>query len=205
MAKYTGMRGKIVRRFGDNIFGNPKFDRILERKNYGPGQHGQSRRRRPSNYGLQLMEKQKMKYTYGLLERQFRRFYKKAEKMKGETGINLVQLLERRLDNVVFRLGFATTRNSARQLVNHKHFLVNGKPANIPSYIVKPNDEIKVRDKSRKLTVIHDSLKRIKGDLDLPWLKLDKATLTGTFLQIPERDQIKEKFTEQLVVELYSK
>ncbi len=205
MAKYSGTRGKIVRRFGENIFGNPKFDRILERKNYGPGQHGQSRRRRPSNYGLQLTEKQKMKYTYGLLEKQFRRFYKKAEKMKGETGINLVQLLERRLDNVVFRLGFAPTRNSARQLVNHKHFLVNGKPANIPSYIVKPNDEIKVRDKSRKLTIIHDSLKRIKGDLDLPWLKLDKATLTGTFLQIPERDQIKEKFTEQLVVELYSK
>ena len=160
MARYIGPKAKIARKFGDNIFGNPKITKILERKNYAPGQHGQSRRRRPSNYGLQLKEKQKIKHMYGLLERQFRKFFQKADKMSGETGLNLLQLLERRLDNVVFRLGFSPTRAAARQLVNHKHFLVNGKSVNIPSYLVKENDQISVRSKSRKLAVVHDSVKR---------------------------------------------
>ena len=134
MARYIGPKVKIARKFGENIFGNPKIGKILERKNYKPGQHGQSRRRRLSNYGMQLREKQKMKYSYGLLERQFRRYFKRAEKMQGETGVNLLQLLERRLDNVVYRLGLASTRDAARQLVNHGHFLVNNRKVNIPSF-----------------------------------------------------------------------
>jgi len=205
MARYLGPKAKIARKFGDNIFGNPKVGKILERKNYRPGQHGQSRSRRLSNYGLQLREKQKMKYTYGLLEKQFRRYFRKAEKMKGETGVNLLQLLERRLDNVVYRLGFAPTRVAARQLVSHKHIFVNGRSVNIPSYLISPGDEIQVREKSRKLAVIHDSVKQIRGDLDLPWLVLDKATLSGKVLNIPERDQLDPTLKVQIVVELFSK
>lgn len=205
MARYRGPKAKIARKFGENIFGNPKVGKILERKNYRPGQHGQTRRRRLSNYGMQLREKQKMKYTYGLLERQFRKCFRDAEKMKGETGVNLLKLLERRLDNVIYRLGFAPTRSAARQLVNHKHFLVNGKSVNIPSYLISSGDEIQVREKSRKLAVIHDSVKQIRGDLDLPWLSLDKATLSGKVLNIPTRDQLDSTIKIQLVVELFSK
>ncbi len=205
MARFIGPKAKIARKFGENIFGNEKISKILERKNYPPGQHGQSRRRRPSNYAMQLREKQKMKYAYGLLERQFRRFFKKAEKMQGETGVNLMQLLEQRLDNVVYRLGFTTTRSAARQLVNHRHLTVNGKIVNVPSYLVKPGDVVQVREKSRKMSVIHDSVKRIRGDLDIPWLKLDKASLSGTFDQIPDREHLDTMFNVQLVVELYSK
>lgn len=205
MARYRGPRAKIARKFGENIFGNPKVGKILERKNYPPGQHGQSRSRRRSNYGVQLLEKQKMRYTYGLLERQFRRYFRKAEQMKGETGINLLQLLERRLDNIVYRLGFAPTRAAARQLVAHKHILVNGRPVTIPSYLISAGDEIQVRETSRKLTVIHDSVKQIRGDLDLPWLALDKASLLGKVLNIPERDQLDSTLKVQMVVELYSK
>ncbi|MFQ6673793.1 MAG: 30S ribosomal protein S4 [Fidelibacterota bacterium] len=205
MARNTGPRAKIARRFGENIFGNPKIGKILERKNYRAGQHGQSRRRRVSNYGLQLREKQKMKYTYGLLERQFRKYFRTAEMMSGETGINLLQLLERRLDNVIYRLGFAPTRAAARQFVTHKHFLVNARSVNIPSYLVSHGDEIRVREKSRKLAVIHDSVKQVRGDLDLPWLSLDKATLSGKVLKIPERDELISTFNVQLVVELFSK
>jgi len=205
MARLIGPKAKIARKFGENIFGNEKISKILERKNYPPGQHGQSRRRRPSNYAMQLREKQKMKYAYGLLERQFRRFFKKAEKMQGETGVNLMQLLEQRLDNVVYRLGFTTTRSAARQLVNHRHLTVNGKIVNVPSYLVKPGDVVQVREKSRKMSVIHDSVKRIRGDLDIPWLKLDKASLSGTFDQIPDREHLDTMFNVQLVVELYSK
>ena len=149
MAKLNQPRGKLVRKFGENIFGNPKYDKLLNRKPYGPGQHAQSRRSKVSNYGVQLQEKQKIKFMYGLLEKQFRIVFKKAEKLKGETGTNMLQLLESRLDNVVYRLGFAPTRPSARQLVSHKHFLVNDKPVNIPSYIVKSGDKISVRKKSR--------------------------------------------------------
>ena len=205
MAKTNQPRGKLVRKFGENIFGNPKYDKLLNRKPYGPGQHAQSRRGKISNYGTQLQEKQKIKFMYGLLEKQFKITFKKAEKLKGETGTNMLQLLESRLDNVVYRLGFAPTRPSARQLVSHKHFLVNGITVNIPSYVLKNGDKITVRDKSKKLDIILDSVSIIKGDIDLPWLDLDKAKMTGTFLNVPERDQMNLTVNEQLVVELYSK
>ena len=205
MAKTNQPRGKLVRKFGENIFGNPKYDKLLNRKPYGPGQHAQSRRGKISNYGTQLQEKQKIKFMYGLLEKQFKITFKKAEKLKGETGTNMLQLLESRLDNVVYRLGFAPTRPSARQLVSHKHFLVNGTIVNIPSYVLKNGDKITVRDKSKKLDIILDSVSIIKGDIDLPWLDLDKAKMTGTFLNAPERDQMNLTVNEQLVVELYSK
>lgn len=205
MAKLKTPKGKLVRKFGENIFGNPKYDRILNRKPYGPGQHGQTRRRRPSNYGVQLREKQKIKVLYGILEKQFRNYFEKADKMTGETGTNLMQLLEKRLDNVVFRMGFASTRPAARQMVNHGHFLVNNRKVNIASFSVKPGDVIQVRDKSKKMDVIIDSMKRIKGDLDLPWLELDKAKMTGNVIAIPEREDMQVLVNEQLVVELYSK
>ncbi|HJL75184.1 MAG TPA: 30S ribosomal protein S4 [Candidatus Marinimicrobia bacterium] len=205
MAKLNTPRGKLVRKFGENIFGNPKFDRLLNRKPYAPGQHGQSRRRRLSNYGTQLREKQKIKILYGVLEKQFRNYFEKADKMTGETGTNLMQLLERRLDNVVYRLGFASTRSAARQLVNHGHFLVNNRKVNISSFSVKPGDVIQVRERSKKMDVFLDSMKRIKGDLDLPWLELDKAKMTGTVIAVPERENMQVLVNEQLVVELYSK
>ena len=205
MAKNQVARGKLVRKYGANIFGNPKYDKLLNRKSYSPGQHGQGRRSRLSNYGIQLKEKQKIKFMYGLLEKQFSNCFKKADKMKGETGTNLLQLLERRLDNVVYRLGFSPTRPSGRQLVNHGHFIVNGKKVNIPSALVKRGDIIQVREKSKKLDIILESVKRIKGDLDLPWLDLDKAKMKGTVLDIPERDQMDQTINDRLVVELYSK
>ena len=205
MAKTNQPRGKLVRKFGENIFGNPKYDRLLNRKPYGPGQHAQSRRGKISNYGTQLQEKQKIKFMYGLLEKQFRITFKKAEKLKGETGTNMLQLLESRLDNVVYRLGFAPTRPAARQMVSHKHFLVNGVIVNIPSYVLKPGDKISVRDKSKKIDIILDSIRKIKGDIDLAWLDLDKAKMTGIYLNVPERDQMNLTVNEQLVVELYSK
>ncbi len=205
MAKTKQPRGKLVRKFGENIFGNPKYDRLLNRKPYGPGQHAQTRRSKVSNYGTQLQEKQKIKFMYGLLEKQFRITFKKAEKLKGETGTNMLQLLESRLDNVVYRLGFAPTRPAARQLVNHKHFLVNGASVNIPSYIVKAGDVISVREKSKKMDIILDSIRTIKGDIELPWLDLDKAKMSGVFNSVPERDQMNLAINEQLVVELYSK
>mgnify|MGYP001391556226 FL=1 len=205
MAKPSRIRGKLVRKFGVNVFGNPKYDRLLNRKPYAPGQHGQTRRRRLSNYGVQLQEKQKIKSMYGLLEKQFRNYFTKAEKMSGETGTNLLQMLESRLDNIVYRISFAPTRPAARQLVNHGHFLVNDKRVNIPSYILKSGDKIQVREKSKKMDLILDSIKRIKGDIDLPWLELDKGKMQGSFLGMPERDQIDQTIKEQLVVELYSK
>ena len=205
MAKPSRIRGKLVRKFGVNVFGNPKYDRLLNRKSYAPGQHGQTRRRRLSNYGVQLQEKQKIKFMYGLLEKQFRNYFTKAEKMSGETGTNLLQILESRLDNIVYRISFAPTRPAARQLVNHGHFLVNDKRVNIPSYILKSGGKIQVREKSKKMDLILDSMKRIKGDIDLPWLELDKGKMQGSFLGMPERDQIDQTIKEQLVVELYSK
>ncbi|HIB29675.1 MAG TPA: 30S ribosomal protein S4 [Candidatus Marinimicrobia bacterium] len=205
MAKPSRIRGKLVRKFGVNVFGNPKYDRLLNRKPYAPGQHGQTRRRRLSNYGVQLQEKQKIKFMYGLLEKQFKNYFTKAEKMSGETGTNLLQMLESRLDNIVYRISFAPTRPAARQLVNHGHFLVNDKRVNIPSYILKSGDKIQVREKSKKMDLILDSMKRIKGDIDLPWLELDKGKMQGSFLGMPERDQIDQTIKEQLVVELYSK
>ena len=205
MAKSTTAKGKLVRKFGENIFGNPKYDRLLNRKPYNPGQHGQSRRAKLSNYGIQLREKQKIKFMYGLLEKQFRLTFQKADKMKGETGTNMLQLLESRLDNVVHRLGFAISRPAARQLVSHKHILLNGKCVNIPSLIVKPGDVVSIRNKSKKMDCIIESMKNIKGDIDLSWLSLDKAKMSGTFISIPEREDMKLTVNEQLVVELYSK
>ena len=205
MAKSTVAKGKLVRKFGENIFGNPKYDRLLNRKPYTPGQHGQSRRSKLSNYGIQLKEKQKIKFMYGLLEKQFRLTFERADKMMGETGTNMLKILESRLDNVVFRLGFAPSRPSARQLVNHKHFTVNDKIVNIPSYIVSPGDIIEVRSKSKKIDIILESMKRIKGDISLPWLSIDKAKMRGTFISVPDRDEMQSTVNEQLVVELYSK
>ena len=205
MAKITTPKGKLVRKFGENIFGNPKYDRLLNRKPYKPGQHGQGRRSKLSNYGVQLQEKQKIKFMYGLLEKQFRLTFEKAEKMKGETGTNMLQLLESRLDNVVYRLGFAPSRPSGRQMVSHKHFLVNNKVVNVPSYIVNPGDVIEVRKKSKKMDIILDAMRRIKGDMDLPWLGLDKAKMRGTFVAVPDRDEMQLTVNEQLIVELYSK
>ena len=205
MAKSQTPKGKLVRKFGENIFGNPKYDRLLNRKPYAPGQHGQGRRSKLSNYGTQLREKQKIKFMYGLLENQFRLTFEKAEKMKGETGTNMLQLLECRLDNVVYRLGFAPSRPAGRQLVSHKHFLINNKVVNIPSYTVKPGDVVEVRDKSKKMDLVLESMRRIKGDMDLSWLELDKAKMRGTFVTVPDRDEMHLTVNEQLVVELYSK
>ena len=205
MAKSTTAKGKLVRKFGENIFGNPKYDRLLNRKPYSPGQHGQTRRAKLSNYGIQLREKQKIKFMYGLLEKQFRLTFQKADKMKGETGTNMLQLLESRLDNVVHRLGFAISRPAARQLVSHKHILLNNKCVNIPSLIVKPGDVVSIRNKSKKMDCVIESMKNIKGDIDLAWLSLDKAKMSGTFISTPEREDMKLTVNEQLVVELYSK
>ena len=205
MAKLNTPKGKLVRKFGENIFGNPKYDRLLNRKPYSPGQHGQSRRSKLSNYGIQLQEKQKIKFMYGPLEKQFRLTFERAEKMKGETGTNMLQLLESRLDNIVYRLGFAPSRPAGRQLVSHKHFLVNNKVVNIPSYTLKSGDIIEVREKSKKMDIILESMRRIKGDMDLTWLGLDKAKMRGTFQSVPDRDEMQLTVNEQLVVELYSK
>ena len=205
MAKVNTPKGKLVRKFGENIFGNPKYDKLLNRKPYAPGQHGQGRRSKLSNYGIQLQEKQKIKFMYGLLEKQFKLTFQKADKMEGETGTNMLQLLESRLDNIVYRLGFASSRPAARQLVSHKHFLVNNRLVNIPSYILKPGDTIEVRSKSKKMDIIIDSMRRIKGDIDLTWLNIDKAKMKGTFISVPDRDEMQLTVNEQLVVELYSK
>ena len=203
MARHTGPKAKLVRKFGENIFGNPKFDKILSNKPYGPGQHGAGRKR-VSDYGLQLKEKQKLKIMYGLFEKQFRNVFKKADSMRGITGENLLQLLERRLDNTVYRLGFATSRSQARQLVSHRHFTVNGKSVNIPSFSLKPGDIIAVRNKSKKMDVFHNAL-RIRKSNPYEWIEVEKANLSGTFVKIPERSEIPVNVNEQLIVELYSK
>ena len=203
MARYTGPRARVCRRLEFPVFESPKFSN--PRKNYPPGQHGDSRRRKLSNYGIQLREKQRMKYMYGLLEKQFRNYFKKSQSRTGPTGQNLLAMLESRLDNTIFRLGLALTRRGARQLVSHKHFLVNNRVVNIPSFQLKPNDIIQVREKSRKMELFQNSLRRIQGDNPMPWLEIDKAKLVGKFLSIPARDEIDEPLNEQLVVELYSK
>jgi small subunit ribosomal protein S4 len=203
MARYTGPKAKLVRKFGENIFGNAKFDKVLSNKPYGPGQHGAGRKR-VSDYGLQLKEKQKLKIMYGLFEKQFRNVFKKADQMRGITGENLLQLLERRLDNTIYRLGFAVSRSQARQLVSHRHFTVNGKSVNIPSYLLKPGDVISVRNKSKKMDVFHNAL-RIRKSNPYEWVEVEKANLSGTFVKIPERSEIPVNVNEQLIVELYSK
>ena len=200
MARYTGPKSKIARKFKDPIFGP---DRALQRKSYPPGQHGPNRRRgKQSEYAVQLMEKQKAKYTYGLLERQFRRMFHIASAKGGITGENLLKLLESRLDNAVYRLGISPTRSGARQLVSHRHITVNRKIVNIPSFLLKPGDVISIREKSKSLEVISDSL---KSKSTYSWLDWDESSLNGTFLNHPERDQIPENIKEQLIVELYSK
>ncbi len=201
MARYTGPKSKIARKFGEPIFGP---DKAFEKKNYPPGQHGNNRRRKTSEYGVQLKEKQKAKYTYGVLERQFRKLFEAASRSKGITGEELLILLESRLDNVVFRLGIAPSRAAARQLVSHKHIVVNGNVVNIPSFQVKPGDIISVREKSKSLEVVTESLAS-KRYVKSPWLEWDDASLAGKFLNRPEREEIPENIKEQLIVELYSK
>ena len=203
MARYTGPRARVCRRLEFPVFESPKFSN--PRKSYPPGQHGDSRRRKLSNYGIQLREKQRMKYMYGLLEKQFRNYFKKSQSKAGPTGHNLLIMLESRLDNTIFRLGLALTRRSARQLVSHKHFLVNNKIVNIPSFQLKSGDIVQVREKSKKMEIFQDTLRKIQGDNPMPWLEIDKAKLIGKFLSSPERDEINEPLNEQLVVELYSK
>ena len=201
MARYTGPKTKIARKFGEPIFGE---DKVLQRRNFPPGQHGQNKRRKTSEYGVQLREKQKAKYTYGVLEKQFRNLYNKASRLKGVTCVILLQLLEARLDNVVYRLGIAPTRAAARQIVLHRHIVVNGGVVNIPSYEVKPGDVIGVREKSKSLEVISDCLAGFNHS-KYPWIEWDEATRSGKFLHLPERSDIPENIKEQLIVELYSK
>ncbi|MDR0659442.1 MAG: 30S ribosomal protein S4 [Prevotellaceae bacterium] len=202
MARYTGPTSKIARKFGEPIFGP---DKHFEKKNYPPGQHGLAKKRKKvSEYGTQLQEKQKVKYTYGLLERQFRNLFEQASRMKGRKGENLIILLESRLDNLVYRLGIAPTRAAARQLVSHRHIIVNGNVTNVPSYSVKPGDVIGVREKSKALEVIQDAVG--KGSISkYSWLEWDGANLTGKFINRPEKTEIPETINEQLIVELYSK
>jgi len=201
MAKYRGPRTKIARKFGEPIYG---ADRSFEKKNYPPGQHGMNKKRRKtSEYGTQLLEKQKAKYTYGILEKQFRNLFNKAQRSKGITGEVLLQLLESRLDNVVYRLGIAPTRASARQLITHKHITVNDEITNIPSFTLKPGDIVGVREKSKSLEVISESLSSRR--LSASWLEWDQNQMTGKFLNRPDRNDIPETIKEQLIVELYSK
>lgn len=201
MARYTGPRTKISRRFGEPIYGP---DKVLEKRKNPPGQHGANRRRKLSEYGVQLREKQKAKYIYGMLERQFRIFFERAKAKQGKTGDILLQLCETRLDNVVYRLGLAPTRAAARQLVSHRHITVDGKVCNIASYIVKPNQTIGVREKDRSMSVIVDSLKNPRTTLT-SWLQWDEGNMTGTLLSVPERAEIPENIDVQLIVELYSR
>ncbi|MGI6320191.1 MAG: 30S ribosomal protein S4 [Bacteroidales bacterium] len=202
MARYIGPKTRIARRFREPIFGPDKY---LDRKNYPPGQHGASRRRgKVSEYGVQLLEKQKAKYTYGILERQFRKTFNDAARMQGRTGDNLLKLLEVRLDNTVFRLGIAPTRAAARQLVSHKHITVNGAVVNIPSYRLKVGDKVAVREKSKALEVIVDSLSGVSSS-KYPWLEWNQEAFEGTLLVVPERADIPEPIEEQHIVELYSK
>ena len=203
LAKLNTAKGKLVRKFGENIFGNPKYDRLLNRKPYSPGQHGQSRRGKLSNYGVQLQEKQKIKFMYGLLEKQFRLNFEKAEKVTGETGTNMLQLLESRLDNVVYRLGIAPTRRAARQFVSHRHITVNGNLVNIPSYALSAGDVIGVRERSKSMEAINNSISNNSNQME--WLEFNFEKRSGKVSAIPERIQIPEKIKEQLIVELYSK
>ena len=201
MARYTGPKTKIARKFGEPIFGS---DKAFEKRNYPPGQHGVSKRRgKKSEYSIQLMEKQKAKFTYGILERQFRNLFEKASRSKGVTGEVLLQLCESRLDNLVYRFGLSPSRSGARQLVSHRHITVNGSVVNIPSYQVKEGDVIGVREKSKTLNIIQET--KSKNESLYEWLSWNKNEFNGTFVSIPERIQIPENIKEQLIVELYSK
>lgn len=201
MARYTGPKTKIARKFGEPIFG---ADKVLAKKNYPPGQHGINKRRKSSEYGVQLREKQKAKYTYGVLEKQFHNLFDRASRTKGITGEVLLQLLESRLDNIVYRLGIAPTRAAARQLVLHRHITVNGSVVNIASYQVQPGDVVGVRERSKSLEVIADALAGFNHS-KYPWLEWDENTKSGKMLHVPTREDIPENIKEQLIVELYSK
>ncbi|HEB83629.1 MAG TPA: 30S ribosomal protein S4 [Bacteroidetes bacterium] len=209
MARYTGPVCKLCRREGSKLYlkgercFGPKCS--FERKEYAPGQHGQGRRRKRSEYGLQLREKQKIKRLYAQLENQFHGYYEKAVRQKGVTGENLISMLERRLDNIVYRIGFAPSLRAARQLVRHRHFLVNGSIVDVPSFLVTPGDTVQVRGRSRKMPAIHDSLRRVKEGKLVPYLELDKAKLEGKLVDWPAREQVPIDVNEQAVVELYSK
>ncbi|MDD5425434.1 MAG: 30S ribosomal protein S4 [candidate division Zixibacteria bacterium] len=208
MARYRDANCKLCRREGEKLFlkgARCMTDKCaLERRQYAPGQHGQSMRRKISAYGLQLREKQKVRRTYGLLENQFKNYFKKADAKTGITGENLVQMLEQRLDNLVYRLGFAPSRKAARQLVRHRHVTINDRIVDIPSYQVMPREIIRIKDKSKKLDMIHAALKLGRGE-EIPWLRLNKAALEGELLEIPKRAEIPLTANEQLIVELYSK
>jgi small subunit ribosomal protein S4 len=202
MARYTGPKSKIARKFREAIYGP---DKALERKNYPPGQHGLSKKRgKQSEYAIQLMEKQKAKYIYGVLEKQFENLFDKAHRKHGITGENLLKFLEARLDNTVYRLGIAGSRRAARQLVSHKHVLVNGEIVNIPSYTLRPGDVVSVREKSKALESINEAVATTRV-AKYTWLSFDSAAMSGTFLSMPERVDIPENIKEQLIVELYSK
>ena len=201
MARYTGPKSRISRRFGEAIYGP---DKVLEKRNFAPGQHGNNRRKKSSEYGLMLAEKQKAKYTYGVLEKQFRILFEKASTKEGVTGEVLLQMLESRLDNVVYRLGIAPTRAAARQLVNHKHITVDGKVVGIPSYAVTPGQVVAVREKSKSLEVVESSLAGFNHS-KYPWIEWDENLKGGKLLHLPERDSIPENIKEQMIVELYSK
>lgn len=201
MARYTGPTTRIARKFGEPIFGTDKY---FDKRNYPPGQHGQSKKRKTaSEYAVQLKEKQKAKYTYGLLERQFRNLFEKASRKKGVTGENLLKLLEARLDNTLYRLGFAASRSQARQLVIHKHITVNGEVVNVPSFSLSPSDKVALRERSKNLVVVQEAIGK-KGKR-FNWLVTDEKNVEGTFVDFPERQQIPENINEQLIVELYSK
>ncbi len=201
MARYIGPKSRIARRFGEPIFGQ---DKALNKRNYAPGQHGVNRRKKTSEYGTQLNEKQKVKYTYGVLERQFRILFERAQRSKGITGEILLQLLESRLDNIVYRLGIAPTRSAARQLVNHGHIVVDGEMVNIPSYSVKPGQIVGVRERSKSLEVIEKSLTGF-NHAKYSWLDWSEQDKSGKYLNVPAREEIPENIKEQLIVELYSK
>ncbi len=209
MARLTGADCKLCRREGMKLFlkGSKCYsDKCpFEKKGYAPGQHGRTRRFKQSEYAVQLREKQKVKRMYGLLEKQFHIYFEKAERLKGITGENLLRLLETRLDNIVYRMGFASSRTAARQLVRHRHFTVNNRLVDIPSFQVKAGDEIKVREKSRQSETIHSSMKKVREGKLVAWLSLDKATMAGTVLEMPARDAIPVNVNEKLIVELYSK
>ncbi|MBC8043568.1 MAG: 30S ribosomal protein S4 [Rhizobacter sp.] len=203
MARYTGPVVRLSRRLGVAL--TPKAEKYLDRRAYPPGQHGQSRKGKVSEYAIQLREKQKMKIIYGVLEKQFRNYYQKATALRGVTGENLVKMLERRFDNVIYRAGFAASRPGARQLVTHAHLLVNGKKVNIPSYQLQPGDTIEFRPKSKDMETVRNSMNKTPDSRIPVWLQVDKANLKLTFVNVPERADIQEPFNEQLVVELYSK
>jgi small subunit ribosomal protein S4 len=200
MARYRGPKQKIARRFKEPIFGPSK---ALERKPYPPGQHGRNRRRRESEYAVQLKEKQKAKYTYGLLERQFKNLFDTASRKQGVTGENLLKFLEARLDNTVFRMGFGKTRRQARQFVSHGHIMVNDRVVDVPSFQLRPDDIVSVRPKSQQLDVIQENVERHRRNFT--WLEVDRDKMKGKFISLPERQDIPENIDEQLIVELYSK